>query len=284
MRYLASLGSLLVLAALPARALEVRIVPESPQLGDTLEVIVEPDGENPGEPQVTFGDRAYPAYPIEGSNGSRYRALVPTTPLDDSGRIDLKVFGSGPGKRHFLVWLRDRTFPVQRIWLSGSANRPATEKELAAVAEFKKLVTPEKYWQGEFRAPSGGRISTIFGVRRYYNGEFARNYYHRGVDYAAGTGAPVVAPAAGRVALVGRESEGFHVHGNVVGLDHGQGVTSIYMHLNSIEVTPGTVVRAGQRIGTIGSTGASTGPHLHWGLYVHGQAVDPVPWRNGRIR
>jgi len=78
---------------------------------------------------------------------------------------------------------------------------------------------------------------------------------------------------------VGRESQGFKIHGNVVGLDHGQGVASILMHLARIDVKEGDVVKAGQVIGTLGSTGASTGPHLHWGLYVHGQSVDPVPWR-----
>lgn len=275
-----ALGGLLALAAAPLQALEVRVLPKSPRLGDTIEVIVEPDAANPGQPRVTFGGRDYPAYPIA---GDRYRALVPTTPLDDSGRVDLKVFGSGSKVRNLLVWLSDRAFPTQRIWLSGSANRPATELELERVATFKALATPQKHWQGAFLAPSQGRVSTIFGVRRYYNGDFAENYYHRGVDYAAGTGAPVVAPAAGRVALVGLESEGFHVHGNTVGIDHGRGVVSIFLHLNAIDVRPGTMVSAGQRIGTIGSTGASTGPHLHWGLYVNGQSVDPVPWRNGRI-
>lgn len=277
-----ALGSLLVLAATPLRALEVRVFPESPQLGDTLEILVEPDAENPGPPvRVTFGDQTYPTYPV---GGDRYRALIPTTPLDAPGRVDLKVFGSGPGVRNLLVWLRDRRFPTQRIWLSGSANRPATALELQRVAALKALVTPEKYWQGAFLAPSQGRVSTIFGVRRYYNGDFAENYYHRGIDYAAGTGAPVISPAAGRVALIGRESEGFHVHGNTVGIDHGQGVISVFLHLNAIDVQPGAVVSAGQRIGTIGSTGASTGPHLHWGLYVHGRSVDPLPWRNGHIQ
>ncbi|NEO60047.1 MAG: M23 family metallopeptidase, partial [Moorea sp. SIO4G2] len=92
-------------------------------------------------------------------------------------------------------------------------------------------------------------------------------------------GSPVVAPAAGQIALVGRESEGFRVHGNTVGINHGQGVLSIMLHLSEIKVKEGDFVQAGQVIGTIGSTGASTGPHLHWGLYVHGQSVDPVPWR-----
>jgi murein DD-endopeptidase MepM/ murein hydrolase activator NlpD len=116
-------------------------------------------------------------------------------------------------------------------------------------------------------------------VRRYYNGVFAQDYYHRGVDYAAPTGSPVVSPAAGRIGLVGRVSEGFELHGNTIGIDHGQGVLSIMIHLSRIDVNEGDFVQAGQVIGAVGSTGASTGPHLHWGLYVNGIAVDPVPWR-----
>lgn len=60
-----------------------------------------------------------------------------------------------------------------------------------------------------------------------------RSYYHRGVDYGAWEGDPVKAPANGRVLLVGKESDGYEIHGNCVGLDHGHGVTSIMMHLNS---------------------------------------------------
>jgi murein DD-endopeptidase MepM/ murein hydrolase activator NlpD len=147
------------------------------------------------------------------------------------------------------------------------------------VAAFKKIVTPQKHWNGPFRRPNAGRVSTVFGVRRYYNGVFAKDYYHSGVDYASPSGASVVAPAAGRVALIGRESQGFRVHGNTIGIDHGQGILSIFLHLNSIDVREGDMVQAGQKIATVGTTGASTGPHLHWGVYVHGQAVDPVPWR-----
>jgi murein DD-endopeptidase MepM/ murein hydrolase activator NlpD len=131
--------------------------------------------------------------------------------------------------------------------------------------------------------PSQGQVSTSYGVRRYYNGVFAQDYYHRGVDYAAATGSPVVAPAAGRIALVGRVADGFELHGNTIGIDHGQGVLSIMLHLSRIDVNEGDIVQAGQVIGRVGSTGASTGPHLHWGLYVHGISVDPVPWREGRF-
>lgn len=263
--------------ASPAKALEVKITPANPQLGDTVTVMIQQDNpaaQNP--PSVTIDQQTYPAFAI---SPNQFRAFVPTTPLDQPGKRKVQV-SNGEQERNLLVQVRDRQFPVQRITLPpGKAGQKATELELNRVAAFKQLVSPEKYWNGSFLAPNKGRISTIYGVRRYYNGKFAKDYYHRGVDYAGATGSPVIAPATGRIALVGREAEGFRVHGNVVGLDHGQGVTSIFMHLNRIDVREGEMVKAGQVIGSVGSTGASTGPHLHWGLYVQGQSVDPLPWR-----
>ena len=87
-------------------------------------------------------------------------------------------------------------------------------------------------------------------------------------------------PAAGRVVLVGREDRGFDFCGNCIGLDHGQGVGSIFMHLDQIKVRAGTYVARGQTLGTVGDTGVATGPHLHWGLFVHGHCVDPYMWMN----
>lgn len=268
-----------VALAAPVGALQVQITPDNPELGDTLSVMIQTDSGT-SEPTVTMKGQTYPAFAIE---GNRYRALLPTTPLDKPGSVEIRV-SDDDDVRNLAVWLRDRSFSTQRIWLSGAASQPATQLELDRVAEFKELVTPEKFWNGAFLRPNSGQVSTVFGIRRYYNGDFAEDYYHRGVDYASGTGSPVVAPAAGQVALVGRESEGFRVHGNTVGIDHGQGVLSIFLHLNSIDVQKGDSVQAGQRVGTVGSTGASTGSHLHWGLYVHGQAVDPVPWRYQGIK
>ncbi len=266
--------STIIAIASPVLALEVRVTPTNPQLGDTISVFIETDSAT-SKPTVEMGSKNYPAFPL--ANNS-YRALLPTTPLDQPGRLTIQVTGDGE-VRNIALGLRNRSFPTQRIRLTGKAASRATQLELDRVAAFKRIVSPIKHWSGAFLRPNGGRVSTIFGIRRYYNGVFAENYYHRGVDYAAGTGSPVVAPAAGKVALVGRESEGFRVHGNTIGIDHGQGVLSIFLHLNSINVQPGDFVNAGERIGTIGSTGASTGPHLHWGLYLHGAAVDPVPWR-----
>jgi lysostaphin len=243
-------------------------------LGDTVSVIVQQSPTISSAPRVKVGDKTYPIYQTASGN---FRALVPTTPLDKPGTLKIQVEGEGEVK-NLTVPLRNRSFPTQRIWLSGGGS-DATQHELDRVAAFKNLQTPEKYWKGPFLKPNEGPITTIYGVRRYYNGEFAEDYYHRGVDYAGNTGSPVVAPAGGRIALVGRESQGFRVHGNVVGIDHGQGVSSIMLHLSRIDVKEGDVVKAGQRIGAVGSTGAVTGPHLHWGLYVNGLSVDPVPWR-----
>ncbi|MGQ4646725.1 peptidoglycan DD-metalloendopeptidase family protein [Lyngbya aestuarii] len=256
-----------------AQALQVRVTPQSPQLGDTLSVIIQTNTQG-SEPTVSMQQQTYPTFAL-GAN--RYRTLLPTTPLNQPGTLQIKVTGDGEVK-NLAIPLRNRSFATQRIQVRGGGSN-ATEVELNRVAEFKKLVTPQKFWSGSFLKPSSGRVSTVFGVRRYYNGVFADDYYHRGVDYAAGTGSVVVAPAAGKVALVGRVSEGFRLHGNTVGIDHGQGVLSIMLHLNQIDVKQGDFVQAGQRIGTVGSTGAATGPHLHWGLYVQGQSIDPVPWR-----
>ena len=259
-----------------AKALEVEVVPPNPQKGDTISVVIDTNQTTP--PTVSLDGKNYPVYPL----GDSYRALVPTSPLSASGKMTLQVTGDETTK-NLGIWLQNRSFPTQRITLSGRANRPATQLELDRVAEFKKLVTPNKYWNGSFARPNSSRVSTIYGVRRYYNGVFAQDYYHKGVDYAGGYGSPIVAPAAGKVVLVGKEAAGFHVHGNVVGIDHGQGVLSIFMHMRDIETKEGDFVQSGQRIGTVGSTGASTGPHLHWGLYLHGVAVDPVPWRFNSI-
>jgi murein DD-endopeptidase MepM/ murein hydrolase activator NlpD len=267
---------------LPAKALEVQIMPKNPQLGDTISVFIEADTQKSlSNPTVMVGEKTYPAFEIA---PRQYRSFIPTTPLEKAGVRTIKVSEEGEEQK-LSIQVRDRKFPVQRITLPpGKAGVDATEYELKRVAEFKALQTPEKYWNGVFLTPNAGRTSTRYGVRRYYNGVFANDYYHRGQDYAGAAGSSVTAPAAGRVALVGTVSQGFRVHGNVIGIDHGQGVVSIFMHLSRINVQEGDFVKAGQKIGAVGSTGASTGPHLHWGLYVNGQSIDPLPWKSQEIK
>ncbi len=282
-----ALGMLVpVVLASPVGALQVRVTPTHPQLGDTLSVVIQldnPDGNKASvssSPTVAFEQKTYPTFLIA---PNQFRAFLPTTPLDKPGTQLLRVTSEGQ-VQNLSVSVRDRAFPVQRINLPpGKAGLEGTEDEMSRVAAFKQLETPQKFWNGSFLKPNQGRLSTVYGVRRYYNGVFAKDYYHRGIDYAGAEGSPVIAPAAGRVALVGRVSQGFHLHGNCIGIDHGQGVTSIFMHLSRINVKQGDLVQAGQVIGAVGSTGAATGPHLHWGLYVHGQSVDPVPWRTNKF-
>lgn len=259
------------------QAYQVTLNPPQPKLGDTITVLVTPKNPAPGaaNPTVTFQGKPYPAFPTA---NNQYRALVPTSPLNKAGQMTLQVSGSEPSRNVAFV-LGDRKFRTQWINLPPGKSDLGTDYEFDKVDAFKTIVSPKKFWNGAFARPSSGYVSSEYGVRRYYNGVFANDYYHRGVDYADYTGSPVKAPAAGQVRLIGREKNGFEIHGNTVGIDHGQGVLSIFIHLNSISVKEGDYVQQGQVVGTIGNTGASTGPHLHWGLFVHGVGVDPVPWR-----
>ena len=261
--------------SLAAHAYEVTLSPTNPRLGDTISVVISGASATSTTPVVSVNGTDYPSFLL---SGNRYRALIPTSPLDTPGRLALDV-STADSSRRLTVNLANRSFATQHIRLPSGSSNLGTDHEFARVAEFKRIVTPERHWQGALVRPSQGRVSTEFGVRRYYNGVFAEDYYHRGVDYAAATGSPVVSPAAGTIRLVGRVANGFELHGNTIGIDHGQGVLSIMIHLSRIDVAEGDFVTAGQVIGGVGSTGASTGPHLHWGLYVHGVAIDPVPWR-----
>ncbi|NEP55807.1 MAG: M23 family metallopeptidase [Symploca sp. SIO2G7] len=276
--FLAMVGAVVTSGSLlssVAHAYEITLSPTNPRLGDTISIVISGAAAADTTPVVSVNGTDYPSFLV---SSDRYRALIPTSPLDTPGRLTLDVSAAGSSRR-LTVNLAGRSFATQRIWLPAGSTDLGTDHEFDRVAEFKRLVTPERHWQGTLTRPSQGYVSTVFGVRRYYNGEFAENYYHRGVDYAAATGSPVISPAAGYIRLVGRVVDGFELHGNTIGIDHGQGVLSIMIHLSRIDVAEGDFVTAGQVIGGVGSTGASTGPHLHWGLYVHGVAVDPVPWR-----
>jgi murein DD-endopeptidase MepM/ murein hydrolase activator NlpD len=92
------------------------------------------------------------------------------------------------------------------------------------------------------------------------------------VDIAAAKGTPVKAAADGVVSLA---DDSFVLHGQTIIIDHGGGLSSLYLHLSQIDVSPGESITQGQVIGRVGATGAATGPHLHYGVYVHHEAMDP---------
>ncbi len=137
---------------------------------------------------------------------------------------------------------------------------------------------PEKRWGGLWIRPGGGETTSAFGTRRSFNRGPVRGH-HAGQDFRAQAGDPVVAPAAGIVAM----AELLNVRGKVILIDHGLGVFSGYFHLAEILVEPGQRVEQGQLIGRVGSTGLSTGPHIHWELRIGGIDVNPLEWTERKI-
>ncbi len=122
-------------------------------------------------------------------------------------------------------------------------------------------------------APVAGRITSTFGMRRHPILAFVRR--HAGIDYGARYGSPIYAVADGVVSFAGRHGG----HGNFVRLEHGGGNGTGYGHMSRIAVSPGARVQAGQVIGYVGSTGMSTGPHLHFEAYQNGHPVNPMGLR-----
>ncbi|MCL2436755.1 MAG: M23 family metallopeptidase [Clostridiales bacterium] len=154
------------------------------------------------------------------------------------------------------------------------ANSPA------AFQQYREKIPPlfdtydeEIYWEGTFIRPvTGGRITTPFGAIRYTNSNWSNPRHHWGIDIAAPTGTPVYAPNHGRVVLAE-----FLMHtGNTIVIEHGGGLKSYYFHLDSLNVSVSDMVQKGNRIGTVGSTGFSTGPHLHFEIRIGNQAINPL--------
>ena len=144
-------------------------------------------------------------------------------------------------------------------------------------AQFAQFDLPKR-WAGAFLRPLFGAQTTAFGEGRSINGGPVGGF-HSGMDIAADLGAPVHASAAGRVSWVGE----MPIRGRSVIIDHGAGVKSGYHHLDATLVTVGSAVEAGSVVGAAGSTGLSTGPHLHWEVTVWGVNVDPLQWATASI-
>lgn len=151
---------------------------------------------------------------------------------------------------------------------------PAVEdEETNLLTRTTSAFSAEKYWNQSLGLPAAASMNAIFGTLRSYNGS-PYNRYHSGVDFAGATGTSVLAAADGQVVL----ADTLHIRGNTIVIDHGWGLYTLYAHQNSMTVSPGEMITLGQTIGTVGSTGRSTGPHLHWEVWLHGVNVDPMQW------
>jgi murein DD-endopeptidase MepM/ murein hydrolase activator NlpD len=170
------------------------------------------------------------------------------------------------------------SYPVERLRVapdfgkepdSELATRIKRESEQAAEVARRSHETP-RLWQRSFVRPRSSRITSGFGRGREFNGAITSR--HMGADFAGATGAPVRAANRGVVRIV----DAFYYGGNVVYVDHGEGLTSAYLHLSKQNVAPGDTVERGQVIGRVGATGRVTGPHLHLIVRYGAVTVDPL--------
>ena len=148
--------------------------------------------------------------------------------------------------------------------------RIKADRELVSQALAQRL--QERLWVLPLTRPVPGDVSSLYGLKRVFNGQ--PRGLHKGLDLRGPQGQPVLACADGQVAL----ASNLYFSGNVVYINHGEGVFTAYLHLSEILVQNGDRVRKGQVVGLVGATGRVTGPHLHLSLLVQGVSVDPQPF------
>ena len=170
----------------------------------------------------------------------------------------------------------DKAYPEQHITLADKGKVQLSPQNLArAEREIKEIIKYKHHWHAArdtdlaFIVPAQGAFSGHFGMRRFFNGEARAP--HAGLDVAVDRGTTVMASGAGTVLAVGD----YFFNGNTIFLDHGNGLITMYCHLDRMDVKVGEVVAKGQPIGLSGMTGRATGPHLHWSVVLNGTMVDP---------
>ena len=204
-----------------------------------------------------------------------YQAHVPVQVRQKPGGYTLKIQNrQGKTLHQAKIEVENARFSKQNIRTTPSvAGLQPEPGELDAIGRLKKITSPRRHWDQPFQIPTPDCMNSSFGNLRYHNGIYTGNY-HKGIDLRSPMSRPVKATAGGKVTIARK----YRLHGGTVGLDHGQNISSIYIHLSKIAVKPGDFVKKGQVIGYVGATGFATGPHLHWGLYVNGLPVNPLQW------
>ena len=215
-------------------------------------------------PLMVFGDSsnwvALVGIPLAAKPGAAAIQMRP-----GAGQPDISVAYTIEAKQYAEQHLK---VPQRTVDLS-KEDLARYERERTHQNQVIGTFTPDLPLRLGMLQPTPGPRSSSFGLRRVFNGQ-ARNP-HSGMDIAAETGTPVVAPAAGRVLDTGD----YFFNGNTVWIDHGAGLLTMLCHLSAIDVKPGDQVIAGQRVGAVGATGRVTGAHLHWSVSLNRTMVDP---------
>lgn len=256
---------------------DISLFPNSPKCGDTLKITI---AKAPSRKKfiAEFNQKKYPFYPI---GKKKQRCLIGLSCKLIPGEYELYIFKLKKGKKKKMwteeIKINPGMFSKTNLKISSKKTKlifdSRNKSEREQIRRILKKKTPLQMWQGKFKMPVEGKITDGYGTYRTINKGINWGQ-HKGVDISAPFHTPVLAANRGRVILVAD----FILYGKIVFIDHGQGVETTYIHLSSVCVQKGDPVEKGNLIGKIGSTGLSTGAHLHWGLYIHGVAVDPLNW------
>lgn len=210
--------------------------------------------------------------------GSEKTILLPVSYYHAVNKTYTVTLKAGSQTQDFKVKLLDKEFVIQYLTIdpkvaAATRNNDSAVEMQKKVYPLKPVSDPEKYWEGSFIQPvEGGRVTpTDFGKRRYVN-DAPTSYRHNGLDIGADKGTPVMASNNGRVLFAGFLIE----TGNTVIIEHGYGLKTWYFHMDSLKTEEGVMVKKGDVIGLVGSTGFSTAPHLHFSFSVNDVWLNPM--------
>ncbi|MDD9905465.1 MAG: M23 family metallopeptidase [Rhodospirillaceae bacterium] len=190
----------------------------------------------------------------------------------------LKIERPGQAAEERKLKIKPRKYRIQRI--DGLPRRMVTppksvldriKRENGEIAKLRAEDRPMVHFRGTWLRPSKGTVTGVYGSQRILNGKPRRPHF--GIDFAAPTGTPVIAPAGGTVVLAHKDM--YYTGGTII-IDHGHGLTSAFLHLSALSVEVGQTVARGQRVGAVGATGRSTGPHLDWRINWFEHRIDPA--------
>lgn len=258
----------LLLSSLPLLAMAL---PQTLAVPGGLVVIALESDANVLAPKVFFQEKPVLVTQYQ----QRWYALV-GIPLDAQPGVQRITVDDGTSRSSQIFDITDKQYPTQHINIKDQNQvTPDAESLKRIYRETDRIQAVLNNFDDSQNAdwqmvwPVEGRISGLFGRRRVFNGEPRKP--HGGIDIAAKTGTVIMAPANGKVADTGD----YFFNGKTIFIDHGQGLISVYCHLNEINVQPGDKVNQGSRIGTVGATGRVTGPHLHLGISLNGTMIEP---------